>query len=102
MKHSRLFLISVAIVLLSTALYAERACEWQGVAKVVAIGDVHGDYNQFVKALQFAGLTDKENRWIGGKAHLVQTGDVLDRGADSAKVMDLLMELETQAEKAGG
>ena len=32
----------------------------------------------------------------------MQTGDVLDRGADSRKIMDLLMKLEKQASKAGG
>lgn len=32
----------------------------------------------------------------------MQTGDVPDRGPDSRKVMDLLMDLEKQARKAGG
>jgi hypothetical protein len=32
----------------------------------------------------------------------VQTGDLLDRGAESRKVMDLLMKLERQADRAGG
>ena len=70
--------------------------------RIVAVGDVHGDYEQFVKLLRGAGLLDKENRWAGGKAHLVQTGDVPDRGARSRDVMDLLMKLEKQAKKAGG
>jgi hypothetical protein len=33
---------------------------------------------------------------------MVQTGDILDRGPDSRKVMDLLMHLEPQAARAGG
>ena len=69
---------------------------------MVAVGDVHGDYAEFVSVLRSAGLIDEKGRWTGGKAHLVQTGDVLDRGADSRKVMDLLMSLEKQAAKAGG
>jgi hypothetical protein len=75
---------------------------WTGVERVVAIGDVHGDLQQFAAILQSAALIDSRNRWIGGKTHLVQTGDVLDRGPHSRKVMDLLMELEKQARKAGG
>lgn len=39
---------------------------------------------------------------MGGRTHLVQTGDVLDRGPDSRRVMDLLMKLEKQAAAAGG
>jgi len=75
---------------------------WTGVDRIVAIGDVHGDYKQFVTLLQQAGLIDKDEKWTGGKAHLVQTGDVPDRGPDTRKVMDLLIRLEKDAVKAGG
>ncbi len=76
--------------------------EWTGVERTVAVGDVHGDFEQFVLVLESAGLVDGEGNWAGGRTHLVQTGDVLDRGPDSRKVMDLLMKLEKQAEAAGG
>ena len=75
---------------------------WTGVERVIAVGDVHGDYEQLVAVLQSAGVIDREEKWIGGKTHLVQTGDMLDRGPDSRKVMDLLMRLEGEASKAGG
>jgi hypothetical protein len=75
---------------------------FQGVQRIVAIGDVHGDYDVFVSLLRAAGLIGTDNKWSGGKTHLVQTGDVLDRGPDSRKAMDLLMTLEPQAKKAGG
>jgi tetratricopeptide (TPR) repeat protein len=76
--------------------------EWNGAPRVVAIGDVHGAYDNLVAILKNAGLIDEKLRWIGGKAHLVQNGDIVDRGPHSRKAMDLLMELEKQAEKAGG
>lgn len=75
---------------------------WTGVERIVAIGDIHGDYEMFVKVLQSASLIDAKGDWAGGKTHLVQTGDVLDRGPDSKAVMDLLMKLEKQAAAAGG
>ncbi len=75
---------------------------WTGVERVIAVGDVHGDYPQFVDVLRSAKLIDGQNNWSGGKTHLVQTGDVVDRGGESRQVMDLLMKLETQAESAGG
>jgi hypothetical protein len=74
----------------------------RGVERVVAVGDVHGDYEQFVAVLRSAELIDVQLRWTGGKAQLVQTGDVLDRGADSRKAMELLMRLEDEARQAGG
>lgn len=70
--------------------------------RVVAVGDVHGDYERFTAVLRSASLIDEEGNWTGGKSHLVQTGDVLDRGADCRKIMDLLMRLEQQAAEAGG
>jgi hypothetical protein len=75
------------------------------VKRIVAIGDLHGDFEKFTAVLHLCQLSRNEGgqeRWIGGATHLVQTGDVLDRGPDSKKVMDLLMSLETQAQKAGG
>jgi len=70
--------------------------------KIVAIGDVHGSYSGLVSVMKETALIDDENRWIGGNALLVQTGDLLDRGTDIRQVLDLLMSLQRQAETAGG
>ncbi len=76
--------------------------EFEAVDRIVAIGDVHGAFGTFVANLKATGLVDDGLDWIGAETHLVQTGDVLDRGPDSRKVLDLLMKLEPQAEAAGG
>jgi tetratricopeptide (TPR) repeat protein len=81
---------------------ADEQFEWNGVERIVAVGDVHGAYDNFVAVLKMTGLVDEKLSWIGGDAHLVQNGDVVDRGPHSRKAMDLLMELEGQARKAGG
>ena len=70
--------------------------------RVVAFSDVHGAYDELVDLLTDLELIDDHASWIGGVTHLVSTGDLLDRGADSRKVMDLLMELQQQALAAGG
>jgi hypothetical protein len=69
---------------------------------LVAIGDVHGDFDDFVSILQRLGLIDKQNHWTGGKATFVQTGDLVDRGPKPREVMDLMISLEKQAGQAGG
>ena len=69
---------------------------------IIAVGDVHGDHQQFVKVLETTGLIDSKQRWIGGATHLVQLGDLPDRGPDTRKTMDLLMKLEASASKDGG
>jgi hypothetical protein len=81
---------------------AERPCDITTTERVVAIGDVHGAYDRFVAMLRGAELIDGRQRWVGGAARLVQTGDVLDRGPDSRKVVDLLRKLESEASRAGG
>ncbi len=70
--------------------------------RIIAIGDVHGDFEQFVGLLKKVGLLDKALNWSGENAHLVQLGDIPDRGPDSRKTMDLLISLQTQAKEAGG
>src|SRR5450759_1118045 len=75
---------------------------WTGVERVIAIGDIHGDYKALTEVLRSAGVIDGKGHWTCGTTHLVQAGDILDRGRESRKVMDLLMSLEKEADKAGG
>jgi len=69
---------------------------------VVAIGDIHGAYAEFASILHRTGLVDIDLNWAGGDATFIQLGDVLDRGADSRKALDLLMKLEKQAPEQHG
>ncbi len=73
-----------------------------GAPRVVAIGDMHGDAGAAWRALRLAGLVDAELRWVGGRAVLVQTGDVLDRGDDERALLDGLARLQREAAAAGG
>jgi hypothetical protein len=75
---------------------------WDDVPRIVAISDPHGAYDAMVRTLENADIIDGDGNWSGGGSHLVITGDLLDRGADSRKVMDLVMQLEEQAPDAGG
>ena len=95
-------LLSLAPVLVRGARAADDPCRMADAPRVVAVGDVHGAYDSLVTVLRFAGIVDAKDKWVGGKAHLVQTGDLLDRGKDTRKVLDLMMRLEGEARKAGG
>ena len=54
--------------------------KWQDVERIVAIGDIHGDYDNFLKLLKEANVVNRRGNWIAGETHLVQLGDVPDRG----------------------
>jgi len=94
-------LILILLLLLASGPAAAQDT-FTGIDRIIAIGDIHGDYDAFTTILRSADLIDKKGKWIAGKTHLVQMGDMLDRGPDSRKVMDLLISLEKQAAKAGG
>lgn len=115
------------------------------VDRIVVYGDIHGDYKYAVKLLIMSGVAkivgkelDKENKstnsesdeisssfiykmkWIGGKTHVVQVGDQVDRCRtygdmacnmpettlndenSDVKIMELFTDLHEQAVKVGG
>lgn len=100
-KPFRLSLMMAIFVFFQLAFSSEQSI-WEGVGRTVAVGDIHGDFDQFVAILLDAELIDSELNWIGGKTHLVQMGDILDRGPGSRAVMDLIISLEEQAPLHGG
>jgi hypothetical protein len=93
-------LVFFAAALLAPA--ADIPCLWTRVSKIVAIGDLHGDYENFVQILKGTHLVDGNIHWAAGNIHLVQTGDIMDRGKEARKILDLLMRLEKEAPAAGG
>src|SRR4030042_6882114 len=97
------FFLPFAFLALPAASYAEQIpWEWSGIERVVVIGDLHGDYDNFVKILKGTVIVDQELHWAAEKTHLVQTGDIMDRYDYAKKILDLLMRLEKEAEVAGG
>jgi hypothetical protein len=96
------FLTAALIAFASHTVPAASPCEWTGIDRVVAIGDVHGAYDRFVEILKVAGVVDGGLHWAAGSTHVVQLGDILDRGDDSRKVLDFVRRLEKEAQAARG
>ena len=88
------------------------------VKRIIAIGDIHGDFNLAVKILRAAKVINRKNKWIGGKTVVVQIGDILDgcrpinsrcdqkketpEYMNDIKVMKFFTDLDEEAEKDGG
>ena len=96
-----ILLFLVALVAHAETLASDDA-RFDGVARVVAIADIHGAYDAMVATLQSADILGDNLSWVGGTSHLVIVGDILDRGPKSRAAMDLLMRLEGEAAAAGG
>lgn len=105
MKIARVWTVAVVaafVVVTSRSLPAASSCEWDNIERVVVIGDVHGAYDRFVEILKVAGVLNADAHWAAGAAHVVQLGDIVDRGSDSRKALDLVRRLEREAQTAGG
>jgi hypothetical protein len=92
----------LASVLTSAVVTAQRSPSAPPQSRIVAVSDVHGAYDSLVAILKTVALVDDKLAWSGGRATLVVVGDVLDRGSDSRRVLELLMRLEGEASAAGG
>ena len=99
-------LLFVTFVFLSGCMsvsgQANAASEKTAGSKIIAMGDIHGDYDAYHAVMVAAGLIDEDGDWIGGKTIFVQTGDVADRGPDTRKIIEHLRDLGKQARKKGG
>ena len=75
---------------------------------VFAIGDPHGDPERLIgvllaaKLIGGAPIDSAQVKWAGGRAVLVVTGDMIDKGSNSIDVIVLLRTLQAQAESQGG
>ncbi|MCU0303676.1 MAG: metallophosphoesterase [Thermoanaerobaculales bacterium] len=88
----------IAFIALALALPAAAG----DAGRIVAVGDVHGSYDGLTAILREAGIVDEQLRWAGGTDTYVQLGDLLDRGVEVRKVLDLLIRLQGEAKRAGG
>ncbi len=81
------------------------------VDRLIVIGDIHGDYKAFINVLKKAKIVDEKENYIGGKTHVVQVGDILDRKPretnrndedNEIKIISKIMELQIDSFKSGG
>ncbi|WP_344698495.1 metallophosphoesterase [Sphingomonas limnosediminicola] len=70
--------------------------------RIVAVGDLHGDFQAWTAIARAAGLVDGHGHWAGGATVLVQDGDITDRGPDSLKIIRNLQQLQKEAPRKGG
>jgi hypothetical protein len=73
-----------------------------GVTRIMAISDIHGEFDPLVDFLRTAGVVDDALRWTWGDGHLVIDGDTFDRGDKVTECLWLFYRLEQEARAAGG
>ena len=57
------------------------------VPTIFAIGDLHADLDAARTTFRLAGLIDDKDKWIADNVHVVQTGDITDRGPDGLQML---------------
>jgi hypothetical protein len=90
------------IAALFAALVSAPAFSASPPQRIIAVGDLHGDFDAWQTIARAAGLIDGRGHWAGGKTTLVQMGDITDRWADSLKIIRSLQQLQKEAPRSGG
>lgn len=75
---------------------------YSNVDKIIALSDVHGQYDVLVRLLKRFEVIDDHFNWTYGNGHLVVLGDIMDRGDKVTESLWLIYRLEKQAETVGG
>ena len=104
-RPAKYLLASLVLALVTPAIRAAEQLgpwEWTGVRRLVVFGDIHGSYDELVTLLKGTGTVDGDLSWVGGDAHVVFCGDLVDRGPRERPVLDLVRRLESEAAAAGG
>tara|TARA_B110001450_G_C17627171_1_gene483635 strand:- start:251 stop:1279 length:1029 start_codon:yes stop_codon:yes gene_type:complete len=83
-------------------LYLPEKSTYNNVKKIIALSDIHGQYDLTIELLKNNKVIDKELNWNFGKGHLVIAGDIFDRGDKVNEVLWLVYQLEIQAKNDGG
>ncbi|MEA3081311.1 MAG: hypothetical protein QOD54_979 [Sphingomonadales bacterium] len=94
--------LALFVAALAASLFTSSAFGATAPQRIVAVGDLHGDYAAWAEIARASGLTDASGHWAGGKTILVQMGDVTDRGSDSLKIVRSLQQLQKEAPRKGG
>lgn len=79
-----------------------RPVRYPAADRIIAVGDIHGDYGALRQVLNKAGVLGVDGSWSGGRTVLVQVGDQLDRGDSERKIYDMLFRLQDEAPNHGG
>lgn len=83
--------------------------------RIIAIGDIHGDYYIFIELLKLAKVIDNNLNWIGKDTYVIQLGDTLDGKRPNVtldkeyinlpgeiEITKLILKLDSKAKKHGG
>ncbi|GAX79729.1 hypothetical protein CEUSTIGMA_g7170.t1 [Chlamydomonas eustigma] len=77
----------------------------KATGRIIAIGDLHGDWTKAVGSFRAANVIRVDGYdiiWTGGDSVVVQLGDVLDRGDHEIAIVKLMRDLHEQALQQGG
>jgi hypothetical protein len=70
--------------------------------RLVVIGDLNGDDSALEELLGALAIIDRKGSFIAGGTHVVQLGDVVNRGASPRRALHRLMTLAEDAPRRGG
>ncbi|MFW5761026.1 MAG: metallophosphoesterase [Cyclobacteriaceae bacterium] len=82
--------------------FAPPNSHYQKAEKIIAFGDIHGEFDKLVQLLIAHQIIDEQFNWTFARGHLVFCGDIFDRGKQVTECLWLIYHLEQQAASFGG
>jgi hypothetical protein len=75
---------------------------FDNVSRIMAVSDIHGEYEHLVDILTKCGIIADDGHWTWGQGHLIIVGDVFDRGDKVTECLWFIHRLERDAKQRGG
>lgn len=82
--------------------YSIMPYKFVNVSRILAVSDIHGEYEYLKGILINSRVIDSSLNWIWGDGHLVIDGDIFDRGDKVTECLWLIYRLEHQAKEHEG
>lgn len=82
--------------------FKPEASVFKNVEHIVALSDIHGQFDLAMEILKNNKVIDDNLNWIFGSGHFVIVGDVFDRGPKVTETLWFIYKLEQQAQDSGG
>jgi Calcineurin-like phosphoesterase len=95
-------IVGALALLLAVMAIAPASSAAAAPARIIVVGDLHGDFAAWQAIARAAGLVDPRGHWAAVRTTLVQLGDVTDRAPDSLKIIRSLQQLQREAPRKDG
>ncbi len=96
------FTLLLLVIIGCTSSFAQTSSIFKTSSPIFVAADLGSTYDEVINALLSSGLIGDNENWAAASAHFVSLGDLSNNDGSSLQIMDLFIQLQKQADEAGG